>query len=474
MPAVIQIVDQVGASGQVLLDLNRHVGGILLGARDQVKLADVEMQQRSGDQPFAWSPAPDGGAPAQLASRQIVVPVVLTSASADQTAGLVRQLQQLTRSRFVLKVQRHGSSTPVWFRCGPCVPRLDTQVAAAGQPTRLVTGTLTAATDPYAIGARVDVGPVTITQDPSSGTPFIWDINSVGGDSLTPLVLRSADTDLIGSIDRTLISIRRRGVPSDLAGLFVQGEACTVTPGATPPTLSTVTGDSALSGGSGARATYGAGASGPWTAAATFTGLTGVEVPGLYRLLVRCRRAGGAAGALFSLIATVGRSRQVETFTAAGNDTRIIDLGIVQVPVGQPPFMGAPETPVAAAAPTVYVTVVRAAEGTGTLDVDWVGLIPADQDAGVLEVAQTTTGVLAVDGWDMQPRVYTDDPYTGTSPAAVGAAGIGFVGGMPRLRPGNNRLYLVGGLGTAAASSRSPSLALTVSGSYWPRTGWLA
>jgi hypothetical protein len=136
--------------------------------------------------------------------------------------------------------------------------------------------------------------------------------------------------------------------------------------------------------------------------------------------------------------------------------------------------MASPESPTSAQAPAVSVSTVRAAAGTGTFDIDWIGLFPADEDAGILEVTQAGSGVLALDGWDHRPRLYTTDPYLGVSPAAVGAPGLSWVGGVPRLRPGDNRLYLVAGLGTAASSSRAPGFTFTVSGSYWPRFGWLA
>ena len=471
MTAVCQIVDQVGSS-TVLLDLNRIVSGVTLGKRDEVALAQVQMPPT--DQGFVWSPSAHAGGPGELSGRTITVPVVLMTATPDATAALVRTLLQLTRSRFVLKVQRHGGTVPVWIRCMPCVPQLGTQIAAAGQHPRIVTGSLTAVTDPYALGARVDVGPVTVTQNPASGTPWVWDISSVGGDSLTPLVIRASDTQLTAVEDRTLISVRRRGTPSGLTGLAVQAEDATL--GSSGPTTSVFTSDTTFSGGSGARATYSA--DGDWTAAFDFSGLSGVEVPGTYRLLVRCRRSGEASGQLLSLVATAGPLRLVESFTAGGNDLRVVDMGLVQVPVGQPPMLSAPETPVRATGPVITLTVSKptatVTAGNPVVDLDWAALIPADQDAGVLEIGDDLTGrTVVLDGYDHTPRAYSADPYTGSTPSAVGATRLGWIGGAPRLQPGTNRLYVVAGLGTGSASARTPSSTLTLYGSYWPRYGWL-
>lgn len=474
MAATIQIVDKVGTSGVVLLDLNLPLGGVMLGHRDEVALAQVQVQQQ-GDQGFSWSPAAHAGGPAELAARAITVPVVLFSASSDATAALARSLQELTRSRFILKIQRHGSTVPVWIRCMPCSPQLNTQVSAAGQHPRIVTGSLTTQTEPYALGARVDVGPVTITQDPASGTPFVWDIGSVAGDSLTPLVIRSGDTGLTAAEDRILISTRRRGTPSSLTGLVVQGESATL--GSAGPTVATFTGDTTFSGSSGARATYDV--DGAWTATFVFSSLAGAEVPGTYRLLIRARRSGEAAGQLITLSAAAGPLTLVESFTAGGNDLRVIDMGLIQVPVGQPPMMSAPETPVRASGPTIVVTVTKqtatVTPSNPVVDLDWAMLVPADQDTGVLENRDSLSGsVIALDGYDHTPRVWSADPYTGSTPSAVGSSTLAWVGGAPRLRPGANRLYVVLGLGTSTASARTPASSIALSGSYWPRYGWLA
>jgi hypothetical protein len=479
MAGICQIVDQVGASGRVLMDLNRHLGGVMLGKRDELKLGQVTAAGQSGmgDASWSWSTAATAGGPAALASRTITVPVVLLGDSADHAAALARELRRLTSSRFVLKLQRHGSTVPVWLRCAPCVPDLDvggTGFAGVGRPTSLVIGSMVASTDPYAVGARVDVGPVTVTQDPDTSGVWVWDITGVGGDSLTPLVIRSVDTDLTGVTDRALISVRRRGVPSDLTGLVVQAETCSTTLGTTPPTITTITGDSGLSGGSGLRATYAADASGQWTVAVDFSTLAGVEAAGTYRLLARCRRAGGAASRMFSLVATAGQTRLVETFTGTGADTRVLELGLVQVPTGQPPYLSAPETPSSVTGPTVSLTVVRDSAGTGTFDLDWIALVPADEDTGMLEVGTALTAghALVLDGWDCTPRAYSSDPFGGGTPSAVSSAGLAFIGGAPRLRPGDNRVYVVAGIG--ATNARAPGVQFTVYGSYWPRHGWLA
>ena len=111
-----------------------------------------------------------------------------------------------------------------------------------------------------------------------------------------------------------------------------------------------------------------------------------------------------------------------------------------------------------------------AARGIGDPPLEFSGDVPLDE-SGALKVSPASyeytrpywnqIGATVVgrhvfdmtDGWDGQPGVFTTDPFTGTTPAAAGATGLSFIGGAPRLRPGNNRLYVVAGLGTAASTT---------------------
>jgi hypothetical protein len=475
---VVQIVDGVG--GAVLLDLNS--GSVLLGQRSNVKLGDVDLGKI--DRPVQWTSQTSTAAPDDLVSRQITAPIVAVCASPDAAAAFVASLHRLVQSPFVLKIQRHGGTVPVWLRCWPSAPRFDTQVAGAGVPTNVVIGTLQADTEPYAIGARVDVAAATVTQDPTSAGAFTLDVNGVTGDSLTPAVLRFS-TDVVSNVvDQMMVAVRRRGTPSAIAttSLVVQAESgsSAVIAGGTPaPTLSTFTGDatfSGASGGGGVRATFPSGAlnGSPGFAVTVTPSLSGVEAPGQYHVLARVRRSGGAAGQPLLLWTSVGPAVLRESYVSGGADTRVVDLGIVQVPIGQPPFMAAPEGPRTAISAAIKLQVYKQWAGAGVVDVDWIGLVPADQDCGMLTVDSPAPGTgltVVVDGYDAGTRIYSADPYGGGSPVAQGATAVSWIGGPPRLRPGNNRLWLITGLGAGVV--RAPSVSFPTAVSYWPRYRWL-
>ena len=481
MAAVAQIVTTVGSTGTVVLDLNAlgSAGGVMIGKRDGIDLARTELARKDTDRPVVWSPSDPEG----IGTRKITVPVVLLGASADDLAAKIRTLNQAVTAPFVLKVQRAGSSVPVWLRCWPTLPKLETGLVAAGRGTALATGVLEADTEPYAIGARVDVGPFTITQDPAVAGAWTCDVTGVTGDALTPAVIRLTGDEAVNVQDQVLVAVRRRGVPSSLTATVLTTQAeggSTVTGGSYPPTVTTFTSDSTFSGSSGLRATYPSGTvsgTSDFSYLPSLGSLSGVEAAGTYRALLRVRRSGGAAGLAFTLKLKVGGGSNYALFTAGGADTRGIDLGLIQLPMSQPATMAAPEGPTAVSAPSLDIQVQKSWSGAGVLDVDWVALVPADQDAGLIAVTSPVPGsgrVLVLDGYDHLPRVFTTDPYTGSSPSAygLGTATTGYVGGVPRLAPGSNRLWFVTGLGTVTV--RAPSITFTANVSYWPRFGWLA
>jgi hypothetical protein len=475
MPAEVTVVPAVGSSATIL-DLNRALSsGVMLGARDQIQLAQTQMATLVGaDAGFTWSPTSAGDEPAALRARQITLPVVAWSTSPDGAAQLAATIRRVLGARFVLRILRHGSTVPVWLRCAPAKVELETNIVAAGLSTTIVKGIVTADTEPYALGSRVDVAETTVGQDPSLGSAWIWDITVTAGDSPTPLILRSSSSALVNVADRTLFTIRRRGTPSALTGNAVQATSSMSIPGvsATPPTLSDLSSDSGMSGGAGVRATYTTGHSGPWGLAVPFSSMTGPEVPGVYRLLVRCRRSGSG---LFTLVAQAGPRRLVEAFTSSGNGTRIIDMGLVQIPYGQPAYMAAPGGPVEADAPSINLYVVAAADEAATFDVDYVALMPSDQGCGLLDIAAGlgTSTTVAVDGWDHVARAFTADPYIGSTPRAKSVNGLVWAQAVPMVAPGVNRIYAVTGLGSYAATTRVPAASFGLEASYFPRYSWL-
>jgi hypothetical protein len=481
MAAVAQIV--AGIDGAVLADLNGWDGasgaGTLLGARSRLDMAAVELARQQTDRAVVWSPTVE---PEELASRSITVPlVVMTDDPADLPAQVAR-LNALVRKPFWLRVRRHGSSTTVHLRCWPTVPRWSATMTAAGAQGVAV-GTLETQTDPYGYGPRIDIPPAEVQQDPSVAGAWVLDIDNVQGDSPTPICVSSTDQELLGNDHGLLIAVRRRGTPSALGPVVAQAETATLRPlGRNAPTMATFTMDPAFSGGGGVSINFAASGGADSLGQLTVPGsafFAGPEAPGVYRLLVRARRSGGSAGLEHNVRAAVGPFTSDALFTASGSDTRVLDLGLVQVPIGQPTYYAAPHTSAGAVAPDITLLCWKTSTGAGRLDVDWLALVPADEGQGVSYGA--AGGITAgywwhLDGYDHTPRVFTGHPYAAGVYAAgqLPLAGLRFVGGVPKIGPGSNRLWFVGGLQLGAQGSWPPDKVINVQVSYWPRFGWLA
>lgn len=479
MSAVVRIVDGIG--GATLLDLNAWSSGAgNLLSRQVLDLAQPTLADVAA-RPAVWSPLLGRDAPDR---RQIDVPVTIIGSSADDLAARIQALNGLTASPFWLAVQRHGGTATSYLQCWPTIPQIGVPVAA-DRPATYAAGRIVADTQPYALGERVDSsGTVSVTQNPTSSSAFTLDINNVPGDALTPVCLACSDaTSWIGQPHASVVAVRRRGTPANLTTLYVQAEAASSTAvlGGHPPTCATFGSDATFSNSGGMKVTIPSSSTGGFDSYAIIAfspyPTSGVEARGVYKLLARVRRSGGAAGQEVGLGAHIGPlPAQDLIFPAGGSDTRVIDLGYVPVPCGQPGYQANPGGGAGSAnAPKIELYVWKTAGGAGVVDVDWLALIPADEDLGL----ETVSGTLPasgswwmLDGYDHTPRVFNGDPRNaGTAAAGQPLAGqtVTFVGGAPRLRPGSNRLYIVGGLGRDTAAAWPITTTVPVHWYYWPR-----
>jgi hypothetical protein len=475
--AIMRIVTGVG--GSTVLDLNAAAGGGVMNGRGDKVLAQTTLTDEGiGDVRGWWQPSPN---PVEVASRTISIPLKVQGASQDDKAARVAALVAATSRPWILEVRRHGASTSGWIRCQPArlLPVDNPNGAGA---SLFADVTLTAAAEPYAVGAMVDLGSLSWNQDPINATALYQDITVAQGDSLAPCLIRVPLSSLVGAgltTHGSLWAVRRRGTPANLtASLTVQGEASVATSGTANVSFSTVTGDAALSGSQARRVTFG-GSYVPTNYGDVeyqFSPDT-AEAPGQYRLIARLRRGGGGAGVEHSVIPLVGPYTLPRVKWLAGVvDTRVLDLGIIQVPIGQPPTVSAPvNVTVRAAAERIVLRVAKAAGTGGTLDIDWVALVPADADMGHWRVAQTAASSWAfADGYSGDTGFTDVDLAGGGSPVLTGlgpTASTLWTGGVIRLRPGTNRVWCVQGLTGAALWPKGTPMVASVA--YWPRYRWL-
>jgi hypothetical protein len=480
-----------GIDGGLIFDLNAWAGG--LGTLLEKAGPDIADGRLAGtDTAPVWSPQ---SGPAGLGRRTITIPIVAAGSTVDDLGVRVASLMAAVRGPWWLKVRRHGATTDSWLRCYGCVPQIATDIVA-GSLGHLARGTIVAETDPYAYGARVDQAAVAVSQNPTVSTAWRVDVNSVQGDSLTPVLLRMQDATAHAQPLGAFISCRRRGTPSNLSADLLRtlasngGNTREVNSGMTWSILEDA---GFFSGGTGGGSGWRLTLSGAYPAlnAASFKfvapSLVGADVPGTYRMFARIRRSGGAATKRYVLkpFATGGSLNPQDITIPVGvqgsTDIRVVDLGLVQWPTNRPPGLGAP-TPVSGASPTsVYIQVWGLDSGAGIIDFDWLAWVPADEDGGFfyLEdsgVTAPSTQWLAVDGYSNQ-GVLTDSDPVGAHNIVGQAYGPGqepstvWLGRAPRLRPGDNRVFIVPGLSQYNAWPKTRTWNVAVS--YWPRFTWL-
>jgi hypothetical protein len=102
------------------------------------------------------------------------------------------------------------------------------------------------------------------------------------------------------------------------------------------------------------------------------------------------------------------------------------------------------------------------------------------EDAGFLEtdgaLFSPTTQTVVLDGYQHAAAITSSDPTDGVYTLIGQAYGTvtptaKYTGRVPRVSPGNNRLFVVGG--TTANSIWPIHQTLNVAWSYWPRYTWL-
>jgi hypothetical protein len=483
LAATVQIVATVG-SVTSLLDLNDNPAGILVqrggsGVSGGLNLAGIDVADVAMP---VWTQAGGASTP-EATTRTITVPVHLLGASLDAVGAKVQSLAKLVGQPWVLRVRRSGATVDGWIRCYPTIPQISTDVTGA-HGGGVASGVITAQTEPYAYGARVDRTAATVPLvDPTATGAFVLDVTGVTGDAPTPVFIRCSDAALVGTAHGTLFCIRRTGTPTSLpvSSLVVQAESGTTSStnvGNSNIVTTASFADATFSGGTGARWTFVAGYTvGDGAGRSTFTpALSGAEAPGLYKLLARVRRSTGDEYTFNPYVAGTTYALDAVVFPAGGTNTRMVDLGTVQLPSGQPQQLAAPTPALLGAGALSFTIDMFRTSGTASsnLDVDYFLLVPADEDLGVAyqSAAAPAGSWLTVDGYAQDIYLSNGDPFLSASNVLSSALRLDYVGGVPRLYPGlTNRLFVVGGFSTVTVAALAASAALQVS--FWPRYTWL-
>ncbi|MFG3702377.1 hypothetical protein ACGF5C_31520 [Micromonospora sp. NPDC047620] len=292
-----------------------------------------------------------------------------------------------------------------------------------------------------------------------------FDVTDVRGDVETPLFLRLG-SNVIGSVydyRNVVMGVRRRGTPSQ-APFVLQAEAMTT---GTNTTLGAA--NDPLMSGSGQNYMRVAPAGALmeqrlymplWPTAAT------QDARGRYRVLARMRIS--AVSDVWSVQFAYGANATLPIRNDAVRVTQTseiayYDLGTIQFPVGADPVTdgySGTETPVAGTRVAVWA---QRAAGAGTLDIDCLVFVPADDRYSVTRVwSDTGASAGIIDG--AQHMAYA---VGGSGEVRMPAQPDAPVGGLPMLSPGqvNRIVWLVdGGSPRDILSSTS-----TLTPYYWPR-----
>lgn len=320
--------------------------------------------------------------------------------------------------------------------------------------------------EPFGYGLREDpVVDATVSADPAavSNGCFV-DVTGVKGDVETPALIRWPES-AVSELRQSLFALRRRGTPSQAPFVF-QIESMT------QDTDTTVQANDPVFSGGGSnysRCTFAN------TALITrvFTqdlGTASVDLRGTYRVFLRYRK--NTSGDAVNLRLRWGDADfddfvDNDTF-ATPNTTSICmaDLGLISVPFGIDPVYDF-RTGTELAVDDGFSLEVQAGResGSGTLDLDCLLLVPADDRFALIEWADTNSNAdrrwLDAADWSVHARTSADEVVSTKAPRARS-------GGLPMLTPNQtNRIYALYEVGEGRAHAIATNT--TVSVSYFPR-----
>lgn len=465
----LAFVDSIAVSPVVRLNLHQGTRGPW-NMRDATRF-DPPALRRSIPQTLLT----DGAAPTSAAydNRTILLRLQLLSnfrqMDADAAAAQLQLLmRELDRPSNILRLIP-GGSAPVFFRTyrsGPDVIDYDPL-------NREVTVSLLA--EPFALGLEETLSGVSVTNDPAAGSNGLFlDITAPKGDVETPLMLTVSNGVVGTGRRRSALSVRRRGTPS-ATPLFLQAEAMTLAANVTLPGA-----DATMSGAGSnyARIAY------TGTTALTqrlstptrFPTTASVDARGQYRVFARIRqntgtdvhtmrlRWGGADVQITNDTVTL----PVDTGPSAPT-RKLVDLGLVQIPAGFDPVeRGLSGAELATEGIFMAVDAGRTS-GAGTLDVDYLMLLPIEDRALFVDwpAAATVTDFVLEGG--ASPSVYARNASGQiTSTEAAEVAGTGLM-----ISPGvTNRVFFhrdVGAGTSVAGAGDSVTATTTLTPSYHPR-----
>lgn len=445
MGNTIQLVDAISASPTVRLDLNdesKWFCETFLAPPPRLRRASSVNAMRDGINVSS----------SQYDARTLQLGLRLITTTQDLNATELQKLfRELDRETNVLKYQPNGATKPVFFRLyrSDAADLVDMVAQKAGRVTNI-----DLLAEPFAYGLREDLSQILFTNAATavSGALAYQQVTGIIGDVASPIIAwatREPDTSAGWYVVR-----------SDRAPILQEVEGWT-----NGTDTTTVSSDASLSNSGGKSISFGTPTIAPRM---TKTGLT-LTARGTYRVVAQVRSSSGSLTCDFELAAIPPAGTgvlQTVLYTTgipvAGTTNEIVDLGLIRFPEA---MVGSTELENGIAELDLYVA--RSA-GSGSLIVDWIGLIPAgdDTESAIID-ADYSAGSLAtmvLDGiLDREYAVDQASPWTAGA-VVITTSLIRRSGAYPLLKPNTTNHFVFLRYGVSGISNSTGLLI-----SYWPK-----
>lgn len=461
-----QFVDSIAASPTVLLDINASpfavdVQGVDLSPPDYDQSWSTNSLAHGSR--LAWEKAPN---------RVLKIPLHITTSTVAAQESAINSLGRQLSTNGILKMQ-YGT-TPIFFRTFGN-PKYGMKIRRALKDSSTINLEIMA--EPFGYGTRVEVtgSPFTVSNDPAAATnPCRFDVTGILGDVSTPLLMLATSTGATnGLVNKwSHIATRRRGTPSNLDPV-IQAEV--MLPSTDTALLAVNNAAFSGAGQNGMRVTFATNAAMTVRLSDQFpaSNVASTDNRGEYLCYARCSKT--VAGDTIDVQLRYGTgavnhvANDVQRCPAGVTGPFTLNLGKVPVPTGSDPvFSGYSGVQTKALLSWIGLYAQRVA-GTGNLDIDYLYLVPADDQTLIIKFPSNDT-TYAIDGTtDSGGAVYgapttLDEVFTLSQfPQIIGG------GGFPEVIPGiTNRIYLLRHIdpnGTVDAIGGTTTFRVY----YWPR-----
>lgn len=457
-----RFVDSIVASPGVRLDINDGVTFRVMGG-DRSTSARLDFSPPDIRRAKSSTILSDGDVVTAtvLANRSVAGQLLVTGATrAALDTALSALHTELSRERNILEIRTGTVSRFLRTFASPNVTIMD-----EGQLNRAVV-TLSLEAEPYAYGLLATQAGLSVSNDPAAGTrPCYLDITGVTGDVLTPAIITITTPTTV----TFAMGMRRHGTPSTAIPWVIQAETFTRVAPATLP------GNDAAMSGAGSnyvRITFPASTSpiGVPQLTTTLASLT-TDHRGTYRVFARVRRTTANTDVIQMRIAYAGSATDWQyygdTYTVhADTIPQLVDLGTITIPISNDPGTDATGAPLGVGDTFFGICSGRvAAVGTFLFDIDYVVLVPADEDMTIIDCpSNQTTADLVLDG-DRSAYYYLLSGKVRSAQMPTVTGGI-----APLLAPNQtNRLVFLRDVMWRTAENNLISESTTVAVSWLPR-----